>query len=363
MIFKLPVIIYEEDNCIYNHRADISRLGKRALIVTGKNSSKKNGSLDDVKRALVDMQLSYVVFDEVEENPSVETVMRAREFGLAQNTDFVIGLGGGSPIDAAKAIAIMLCYPEKTGAFLYEKQQEVQHVPIVAIPTTCGTGSEATPVSVLTVHEKRTKASLPHRVFPSLALIDAGYLASAPASVITATAVDALAHMIESYVNTGVSEYVRMFVDAGLSIWSRSKNILTGERTANREDYRNLMNASTLAGMAIAHAGTTIPHSLSYNITYELGIAHGTAVGHFLPGYLREASEQDRNHILQVAGFANMEEFETFISRTCPVGEIPAALLERSIQSVLDNPAKLAACPYTLNKDVLGNIAEWEALA
>lgn len=357
MIFKLPVIIYEEENCVYNHRADIARLGKRALIVTGRNSSKKNGSLDDVRRALEDMQVGYAVFDAVEENPSVETVMRARELGLAQKVDFVIGLGGGSPIDAAKAIAIMLCYPDKTGAFLYEKQQDVLHMPIVAIPTTCGTGSEVTAVSVLTVHEKRTKASLPHRVFPSIALVDAGYLASAPASVITATAVDALAHLVESYVNTGVSEYVKMFVDAGLSIWSRSKDILTGERTAGTEDYRNLMNASTLAGMAIAHDGTTIPHSLSYNITYELGVAHGTAVGHFLPGYLREASEHDRRHVLQAAGFADMDEFETFIHKTCPVGVLPTDLLARSVQSVLDNPAKLAACPYTLNREVLERIA------
>lgn len=357
MIFKLPVIIYEEENCVYNHRTDIARLGKRALIVTGRNSSKKNGSLDDVRQALEDMQVGYAVFDEVEENPSVETVMRARQLGLERKVDFVIGLGGGSPIDAAKAIAIMLCYPDKTGAFLYERQQDVLHMPIVAIPTTCGTGSEATAVSVLTVHEKRTKASLPHRVFPSIALVDAGYLASAPVSVITATAVDALAHLVESYVNTGVSEYVKMFVDAGLSIWSRSKDILTGERTAGTEDYRNLMNASTLAGMAIAHDGTTIPHSLSYNITYELGVAHGTAVGHFLPGYLRETSEHDRSHVLQMAGFADMEEFETFIDKTCPVGVLPAELLARSVQSVLDNPAKLAACPYVLNRDVLERIA------
>lgn len=356
MIFNLPVKIYEEENCVYNHREDIASLGKRAIIVTGRTSSKMNGSLDDVKRALEAMQISYVLFDEVEENPSVETVMRARELGITRGVNMVIGLGGGSPIDAAKAVAIMICYPEKTGEFLYEKQESVKHLPLVAIPTTCGTGSEATAVSVLTVHGKRTKASLPHRVFPDIALIDAGYLRYAPASVITATAIDALAHLIESYVNTGASEYVRMFVNAGLSVWSRSRDIIMGVRKAETEDYRNLMNASTFAGMAIAHAGTTIPHSLSYNITYELGVAHGIAVGHFLPGYLREASAADRDYILQTAGFADMDEFENMIGVTCRISDIPSDITERSIQSVLDNPAKIAACPFKVDRDSLTRI-------
>lgn len=353
MFYKLPVTIYEESNCVYNHRKEIGQLGTRALIVTGRHSSKANGSLDDVEKALRECGVSYVVFDEIEENPSVETVMRARQFGLEQDADFIVGLGGGSPIDAAKAIAIMMYHADRDASFLYERNEGVGALPIVAIPTTCGTGSEVTAVSVLTVHEKRTKASLPHRVFPNLALIDAKYLKDAPQAVITATAVDALAHLIESYINTAVSDYVRMFVHAGLLAWRAGIEAVLGTGKPGMEDLRNLLNASTFAGMAIAHAGTTIPHSLSYMITYEMGIAHGTAVGCFLPGYLREASQEDRAYILDTAGFSDMEAFEKFIAATCRIPEIPREVMERSVQSVLDNPAKLRACPYELSAEIL----------
>lgn len=357
MFYNVPVKIYEEKDCVFNHRDEMAKLGGRALIVTGRSSSKKNGSLDDVINALADKKMEYVLFDEVEENPSVETVLKARDMGVAEKVDLVIGLGGGSPIDAAKAIAIMICYPECGGEFLYQKVDDVKHLPIVAIPTTCGTGSEATAVSVLTVHTKRTKASLPHRVFPELALVDAKYLKSAPAHIITATAVDAFAHMVESYINTGVSPYVEMFVASGLRTWGKSMEVLFGTRGAEDEDYSNFIHASTLAGMAIAHSGTTIPHSLSYNVTYEMGVAHGTAVGHFLPGYLRSASSRDREFILRNAGFFDMDNFEKFINTTCKVDKIPDEIIERSIQSVLANKAKCDMCPFEITYDVLKYIA------
>lgn len=353
MFYQLPVTIYEESDCVYNHRSEIAELGTKALIVTGRHSSKANGSLADVEGALRVCGISYVIFDEIEENPSVETVMRARRFGLEQGADFVVGVGGGSPIDAAKAIAIMMHHAERDASFLYERTPGVGAVPIAAVPTTCGTGSEVTAVSVLTVHEKRTKVSLPHRVFPTLALIDAKYLKDAPQCVITATAVDALAHLIESYINTAVSDYVRMFVHAGLSAWRAGREAALGKGKPEAEALRNLLNASTFAGMAIAHAGTTIPHSLSYMITYEMGVAHGTAVGCFLPGYLREASQEDCAYILRTAGFSDMKEFEDFIAVTCRVPDIPEELMQRSVRSVLDNPAKLKACPYALSSEVL----------
>lgn len=353
MFYKMPVIIYEEEHCVYNHRSEIASYGTKALIVTGRSSSKKNGSLLDVERSLQDCGISYVIFDEVEENPSVETVMKARDFGVTENVDFVIGLGGGSPLDASKAIAIMIANKEKDATYLYETDPAMQALPVVAIPTTCGTGSEVTAVAVITVHDKRTKASLPHRVFPKLALLDATYLMHAPLSVVTATAIDALAHMIESYINTNVSDYIRMFVRDGLLTWSECKDVLIGKREMTIEDARKLLHASMLAGMSIAHAGTTIPHSMSYMVTYEMGIAHGTAVGHFLPGYMHYAFAEDRKFILDNAGFDSLEDFTQFIHQTCKMELISKQLLERCIDSVVVNKAKLDMCPYVIDKSIL----------
>ncbi|MDO5128223.1 MAG: iron-containing alcohol dehydrogenase family protein [Eubacteriales bacterium] len=349
MFYKMPVIIYEEERCVYNHRKEIASYGTKALVVTGRSSSKNNGSLLDVEQSLRDCGISYVIFDEVEENPSVETVMKAKDFGVNENVDFVIGLGGGSPLDASKAIAIMIANKEKDASYLYENDPTMQALPVVAIPTTCGTGSEVTAVAVITVHDKRTKASLPHRVFPKLALLDARYLMHAPLSVITATAVDALAHMIESYINTSVSDFICMFVRDGLLTWSKCRDILTGKRKITLEDAKNLLHASMLAGMSIAHAGTTIPHSMSYMITYEMGVPHGIAVGHFLPGYLHYASQKDRAFILENAGFDTLDDFSQFIHQTCKMEKISKQLLERCMKSVVTNKAKLDMVPFSIN--------------
>lgn len=357
MRFYMPVTVYEEKNCVWNHRKELASFGRKALIVTGHSSTKNNGSLRDVQKALASQDAGYVLFDEVEENPSVETVMKARNLGLSEHVDYVIGIGGGSPLDAAKAIGVMLYYKEEEGAFLYEQPEKQESLPVVAIPTTCGTGSEVTAVSVLTRHEKRTKASMAHRVFPKLALIDVRYLLSAPHSLICNTAVDALGHLVESYLNNNATDYSRMLVREGLVIWSLSKDILLGERPAEEDDLHHLMMASTLGGMAIAHTGTTIPHTLSYSMTYELGMAHGKAVGYFLPGYINEAEKTDQGALLALSGFSGVQELADFYLKVCGQEEIDRAVLARTVNETSENLSKLALCPYPLDKAGLERIA------
>ena len=100
MFFYMPAKVYCENNCVHAHARELASFGKKALIVTGKSSAFKNGSIADVQAALSDHGVECSVFNEVEENPSVETVMRGRDKGLADGADFVIGIGGGSPIAA-----------------------------------------------------------------------------------------------------------------------------------------------------------------------------------------------------------------------------------------------------------------------
>ncbi len=360
MYFNMPTRLYEEKGCVINHSKDIAVYGDTALIVTGRRSSKINGSLNDVRSALEKEKITYIIFDEVEENPSVETVMKATTIGIDNKVDFVIGLGGGSPIDAAKAIAIMVANPDETSDYLYENidAYKLKALPIIAVPTTCGTGSEVTGVAVLTVHSKRTKASLPHRVFPKLALLDAEYLKETPKSIIKSTAIDALGHLIESYINTTSTEYSRIFVRQGLSLWAKCKPVLADEKEPDQDDFRNLLNASTMGGMAIAHTGTTIPHSLSYSVTYELGVPHGIAIGYFLAGYLREADSADRDFVLQQTGFDTVDVFEKFFQQATGCTALPSDILNRVVDAVSKNKAKLDLCPYYLDRDVLKRIAK-----
>lgn len=183
----------------------------------------------------------------------------------------------------------MIYHKNENKDFLYKSVSNSQSLPVIEVPTTCGTGSEVTTVAVLTVHNEKTKKSMSHRIFPRMALVDEKYIKNAPLKVICDTAIDALAHIVESCINNNATEYSKMFAKEGLEAWSKFKDVLLGNREATDEDFHNMMYASTLAGMCIAHAGTSLPHGLSYPITYELGIPHGKAVGYFLPGYINES--------------------------------------------------------------------------
>ena len=319
-----------------------------------KESSAKNGALADVTAALEAAGKSYYIFDETEENPSIEMVMKVRDLGVQEKVDFVIGIGGGSPMDAAKAIALMVAQPEKDADFLYQKG-DATALPVIEVATTCGTGSEATPNAVLTIHAKRTKASLPHRIFPTYALVDGKYLMSAPRSILVNTAVDALGHFIESYVNTKATDFSRMLCEYGMGIWSSTKNVLIGADITEEECDR-LLFASTLAGMAIAHTGTSLPHGLSYYLTYENHVPHGKAVGYFLPGYLGQASPILRKKVLQLIGFPDIQYFASFIRKLIGKMEAEDALIDSAVQGILSNEAKLKNVPYQVTEDVLYKI-------
>ena len=279
MQLYMPTKVYSEKECIKNHAKEIASLGKKAMVVTGKHSARKCGALQDMEDALQQENITYVIFDEIEENPSIETVMKAREFGVCEKVDFVIGIGGGSPLDAAKAIAMMIANPGLGEEVLYEAS-ELENLPIICVPTTCGTGSEVTPYAILTIHKQRTKKSISHRIYPNLALLDAKYLKSMSREGLVNTAVDALAHLLESYLNTNADELNRIYSREGLSIWKEFKKRLLDDSLLEK-DYATMLHASMVAGMAITHTGTSLPHGLSYQVTYELGVPHGKAVGIF----------------------------------------------------------------------------------
>ena len=356
MKFYMPVKVYHETDCVRSHAAELCALGRKALIVTGKSSAAKCGALGDVEEALEQGGRQFCVFNEVEENPSVETIVRGAQLGCAEGADFVIGIGGGSPMDAAKAIALMMRHPDQGWEYLYDKGAETSTVPIAEIPTTAGTGSEGTAVSVLTRHDKHVKGSIPHKIFADLALIDGKYIASAPAQILANTTMDALCHLYESYIHSKATDYSRMCAEYGIKIWARSKDVVLGLREAGAEDYRNMMNASCMAGMAIAHTATSMPHALSYRLTYSAHMAHGKACGYFLAGYLKEADPADAAHILSLAGFESINALEEYYVSTCGRDEVPIEILEQTVEEVLGNEGKRKMPPFPVDEAVVGRI-------
>lgn len=353
MYFYLPTRIYSGRDCVKKYAKEWTALGRKALVVTGRSSA-QNGALADVTAALEENGAAYVLFDRTAANPSVEQVMELREIGLSGQVDFVVGIGGGSPMDAAKAAALMIAHPDKDGDFLYEKGDNAA-LPVVEVPTTCGTGSEATPYAILTRHDKHIKASLPHLIYPAYALADGKYLVGASRTIIVNTAVDALGHFIESYVNANATEFSKMLCEYGMHIWSSAKNVLIGA-DVTAEECDTLLFASTLAGMAIAHTGTALPHGLSYYLTYEKGIPHGKAVGYFLPGYLAAAGPLVRKKVLSLAGFPDIQYFTAFLHRLLGPMEADEELVTKAVRGMMTNESKLRNVPFPVTEAMLYQI-------
>ncbi|MBP3871686.1 MAG: iron-containing alcohol dehydrogenase [Faecalicoccus sp.] len=355
MKFYMPVKVYDEKDSVSKHAKELAALGNKALIVTGRTSAKKTGALDDVCDALKQYNKEWCVFNGVEENPSVETVRKAASIGMEEGCDFVIGIGGGSPMDASKAIAFLM-KQGNSEVDLYDASIADDALPVAAVPTTCGTGSEVTGVSVLTVHEKSTKKSIPHKIFPEIALIDGKYLSGAPHSIIMNTSVDALAHMMESYLSKKADDYSKAVVIEGLKIWNQCKDIVDGSRKAGEEDYALLMRASTFAGMAIAQTGTSIPHALSYILTYDDKVAHGRACGLFLARFVKEALPEDKEPILEAAGFKDADDFVDWIEKIFEGTEVRKETWQRAYDVVVKDNVRMTSSRVFLDADILKRI-------
>ena len=365
----MSVKIFKDEHAVVEHAKDIARYGRKALIVTGRYSAKHNGALLDVQRAMDETGTKYEVFDKVEENPSVETVMEARDFGVSKGVDFVIGIGGGSPMDAAKAIAYMIYHSDESWEALYESGRDDYALPVVEIPTTCGTGSEVTGVAVITRHDLRTKKSSPRRIFPEVALLDPRYLIPAPAHILTNTAIDAMGHLIESYINVNANSESRGYVIEGLKLWAKGKEVILGkpaERLAflrgvsETDVYMDMLEASMIAGKAIAITGTSLPHALSYRLTYEEHVPHGLAIGVFQSRFVKYADERTQRDLLRAMDFPDIESFEEFIQKTCrlDIDRIRyQIILENSIKDILAEPARIEKVPYRVDREILERIA------
>lgn len=353
----MPTKVFAQTDSVRNHKSELKKLGNCPLIVTGRHSSKINGSLKDIEDSLKELSMRYYIFDEIEENPSVETCEKAARYALEQGCDMVIGVGGGSPLDASKAIALLMKNPEEDGRIFY-RAEELSWVPVAAVPTTAGTGSEVTPYAILTVHKWKTKRSISHRIFPDVAFVDAKYLHYTSKSVLISTAVDALAHLVEGRINVKSNRYNQMLSEYGMTLWGQAKNALKKEKPSE-EEYELLMEASTIAGMTISHTGTSLPHGMSYYLTYEQGIPHGRAVAIFLVAYMKASNNRELlNLITSKLGFADVDEMDAFLKEI--LGEICVSKtdVQRYVSELSSDAKRLSSTPYKVTSETLWRMYE-----
>lgn len=375
MRFFVPTNIYIENDCVKNHADLLCAIGQRALIVTGHNSAAANGSLNDVTNTLIAGDIPYLIFSEVEENPSTDTVEKATQIAQKFNADFIIGIGGGSAIDAAKAVALLLVNPDINADEIHNAPNHPRnHAPVVSVPTTCGTGSEVTPVSIITNHKINLKKSIPHVIFPELALVDGKYLASAKKQLIVNTAVDALAHMVESILNVKSNLLNRMCPEYGLKLWGEIKYALlldcdNGDKNGAAPNataidailYEKLMLTSTIAGMSIAQTSTAVPHGMSYDLTLHAGIPHGPAVGYFLAAYVEVCAKfvpQDVEKILSLLGLKNAEEFREMLCKLIGTCTVTREMRDQFAAAMKENHSKLDLVPGKITPEDIDYIYE-----
>ncbi|MDD2229863.1 MAG: iron-containing alcohol dehydrogenase [Candidatus Cloacimonetes bacterium] len=275
-MFYCPVHIIFGENAMQKGESYIPALGKKALIVSGKTSAKLSGALDDLTNSLKRLGIGYCLFEEITENPILQDVMKGSEIMQKQGCDFVIGIGGGSPIDAAKAISLAAANKLNEDE-LYFTDQFLSAYPIVAIPTTSGTGTEATQYSVLTDPKTKKKAGFGHnRAFPQLSMLDPRYTTSLPERVTLHTALDALSHLLEGLYSNQRSPMMYPLIFSGIEMIIKHLPIALkdGQNLASRTE---LMKASLYGGMVIAQSSTTLQHSIGYPLTSEYGVPHGLA--------------------------------------------------------------------------------------
>lgn len=308
--YSMPTEIYFGEDTVLKNKGVFSKIGKRALIVTGRSSAKKNGSYHDVRKALSETEVEYVLFDEVEENPSLETIEKGSNIGKMNHVDFVIGIGGGSPMDAAKAMAVFIKNPEINKENIFSGRQ-LESIPVVAVATTSGTGSEVTQYSIVTSNKEKTKKNLGQSIFPKVAFLDSKYTFDLPYDITVNTAIDAFTHLVEGYLNTNSTYMSDIYGEKGFELF---KDCF--EKLASKEldpEFRSkVMMASAMGGIQIAQNGTSLPHGMGYPLTYFKGLPHGLANGVLTIEYLKCFKDQTKiERMLNILGFTQLEELET----------------------------------------------------
>ncbi|MCW1827326.1 iron-containing alcohol dehydrogenase [Enterobacter asburiae] len=287
--------------------------GSRAVIVTGEGAMKRTGYVDRAVDYLRYGNIETRVFDGVEADPSIETVMRGADMLLAFQPDLIIGLGGCSAIDAAKAMWVFYEYPEEKFENIippFTIKPLRNKARFVAIPSTSGTGTEATCVSVITDRVKGTKYPLvSYELCPDIAIVDAGLCLSMPVHVTANTGLDALTHALEALVTPLADAYTDSMAERAVVDIFRTLPLVIED--GNNLTARQIMHdASCMAGMSFSNALLGIVHSMAHQVGGMFGVPHGRANAILLPHVIRYNAQVCEKKYARVAKLIGAEGSE-----------------------------------------------------
>lgn len=285
--FFMPVKVVSGKGALLKNGELLKSFGKKVLVITGGASAEKSGALGDVKNVLEETGSEYKIYNKIGPNPLIEHCCEAAHIALEMKADYIIGIGGGSPMDAAKAAAVYAAHPDCDPEEIYSLPFAPKRIPLVLVGTTSGTGSEVSGVSVLTNGKTGRKKSI-GGVYADVSFACPEYTYTVPYATTVSTCVDALSHAAEGWFSPNISSAVKFFAEKGLPlVFSGLKNLVETGKTPDEEGRDNLYYGSLFAGMVLNSCGTAFPHPMGYVLTEDFAVPHGFACGAFLP-YLVE---------------------------------------------------------------------------
>jgi alcohol dehydrogenase class IV len=284
---------------------EVKKLGKKAMIVTGKNSMKKLGFLDKAINELKKNNIDVTHFGEIEPNPTVIIIDKGARLAFQKNCDVIIGFGGGSSIDVAKAIAIMVAHPEAKSIWEFSPTNKnpkmiSSAIPVIAVNSTSGTGSHLTPYYVITNSDTNQKPGNGHNsIFPKVSIVDLDVVSKMPPSLTAESGFDVMAHVMEGLISSNSTPFSNIYaLEAIRLVWDYLPIAYNdGKQMEARE---KMALADCLAGWVLTTADSELPHALGHPITgFYPKISHGMSLAIIMPSIIRFNIEHGSDRIIK----------------------------------------------------------------
>ena len=287
---------------------------KKILLVTGKSSMEKLGFTGKIKKFFSGNEIE--IFNKVEPNPSLKTIDESAQFANLFHPDLVIGMGGGSAIDAAKFCAALTTNKGDAKEYFYdEKEFSKPSVPLVAITTTAGTGSEVTQYGVYTDTEKDLKQGISTPVFfPQKSIVDPVLTVSMSKDLTSATGLDAFSHGIESLWSPKAFPLSQLFSAEAIKL-VYDNLINTIHKPFDIELRTSMSYAQLLAGYSISLAGTNAMHAFSYPLTVKYNVPHGTACAVTTIGFMNAVKKEKQKELQMISNAIGADNIDDAISK------------------------------------------------
>lgn len=313
--FYMPVHVISGKDAVIRHAAQLRALGSSCLIVTGGHSAIASGAQSDLITALESCGITHQIFNEIGPNPLLSSCRKAGKLAASFDADFIVGIGGGSPLDAAKATAVFAPNSELSDEDFYTYNWPNSPLPIVLIGTTSGTASEVSAASILTCEDGRKRSV--GNLHAALSFADAKYTYSMSREVTATTALDAFAHAVEGFLSPQCGDVITVFAHKAIPmLWDGIKKIDSGEEITD-ELHEQLYYASLWAGLVLNANGTSFPHPFGYILTEDFDIPHGRACTTFMPALIHHTQKNNPAQIAELFSLLNcgIEELEPVIVR------------------------------------------------